>query len=377
MSAGPACTKDLFFTRDTIETPGRTALAAPPYGGHPHDAAAADARDLVDAAGWSRTVVTDSATSRKHPAEFEILTRSVARGARGAAGFGQYPSVAAMSTDQDSIVIGFDTEFVTVDLMDADRAWVGEVEHMVRKIVSYQFAAIDPLDDSQLRLCVVIPRSYRGPRGSRTARLSFEKGLEIAIMSLGLHEHRLAVGWTDKGVSAQSAIGDDDKSHPSVWFKHSPEGTPRALPIALVAHFQHADLTTFVDRRKAINVWNQTYPGRSKTLSDRAGWDGRRARWLDGRAPDILRTVISASAGMVSTKPACMVLPGENWRWKLPVEVSIRDTMAQSGAEPLKALGAAIGAPKLDVPGDWITRMDEYFDVHPVEFSSTTRRMMP
>lgn len=180
-----------------------------------------------------------------------------------------------MSTDQDSIVIGFDTEFVTVDLMDADRVWVGEDEHMVRKIVSYQFAAIDPLDDSQLRLCVVIPRSYRGPRGSRTARLSFEKGLEIAIMSLGLHEHRLAVGWTDKGVSAQSAIGDDGKSHPSVWFKHSPEGTPRALPITLVAHYQHADLTTFVDRRKAINVWNQAYPGRSKTLSDRAGWDGR------------------------------------------------------------------------------------------------------
>ncbi|MGG7654802.1 DNA-directed DNA polymerase [Kocuria rosea] len=368
MSAGLACTKDLFFTHGTTETPGRTAMAAPPYGEQPHDAAAADARAPVDAAGWSRTVVADSATSRKHPAEFEVLTHSIARGARGAAGFGQYSSVAAMSTDQDSIVIGFDTEFVTVDLMDADRVWVGEDEHMVRKIVSYQFAAIDPLDDSQLRLCVVIPRSYRGPRGSRTARLSFEKGLEIAIMSLGLHEHRLAAGWTDKGVSAQSAIGDDGKSHPSVWFKHSPEGTPRALPITLVAHYQHADLTTFVDRRKAINVWNQAYPSRSKTLSDRAGWDGRRARWLDGRAPDILRTVISASAGMVSNKPARMVLSGENWRWKLPVEVSIRDTMAQSGAEPLKALGAAIGAPKLDVPGDWITRMDEYFDVHPAEF---------
>src|SRR5699024_11865062 len=60
--------------------------------------------------------------------------------------------------------------------------------------------------------------------------------------------HMLAVGWTVKGVSAQSAIGDDGKSHPSVWFKHSPEGTPRALPITLVAHYQHADLTTFVDR---------------------------------------------------------------------------------------------------------------------------------
>ena len=343
-------------------------MAAPPYGELPPAAAAANAGDLVGAAGWTRSVVTDSATSRKYPAEFEVLTRSVARGPRGAAGFGRYPSVAAMSTDQESVVIGFDTEFVTVDLMDHDRAWIGEDEHVLRKIVSYQFAAIDPLDDSRLRLCVVIPRSYSGPRGSRTARLSFEKGLEIAITSLGLHEHPLAIGWAEKGVPAQTAVGDDGKSHPSVWFKRGVEGVPGALPVTLVAHFQHADLTSFVDRRKAINVWNENYPSRAKALSDRAGWDGRQARWLDSRAPDILRTVISASAGMVSTKPARVVLPGENWRWKLPVEVSIRDTMAQSGAEPLKALGAAIGTPKLDVPGDWITRMDEYLDLHPVEF---------
>jgi hypothetical protein len=143
---------------------------------------------------------------------------------------------------------------------------------------------------------------------------------------------------------------------------------PRALPITLVAHLQHADLTTFVDRRKAMNVWNEAYPNRTRSISDRPGWDGHRGRWLDGRAPDILRAVISASAGMVSNKPVRMVLSGENRRWARPVEISIRDTMAQSGAEPLKVLGAAIGTPKLDVPGDWITRMDEYLDQHPVEF---------
>ncbi|XBH22253.1 DNA-directed DNA polymerase [Jonesiaceae bacterium BS-20] len=363
-----ACGKDLIRTRETAKTPCQSALAAPSYGEQPPSAAAANASETVDDAGWSRSIVTDTATSRKHPAVFEVLTRSIQRDPRSAAGFGRYPSVVAMSTDQESIVIGFDTEFVAIDLMDADRAWVGEDEHVVRKIVSYQFAAIDPLDDSRLRLCVVIPRNYIGPRGPRTARLSFEKGLEIAIMSLGLHEHPLAVGWKEKGVPAQTAVGDDGKSHPAVWFKRGTEGVPRALPITLVAHFQHADLTTFVDRRKAINVWNRSYPGRAKALSDRAGWDSRQARWLDGRAPDILRTVISASAGMVSTKPARMVLSGENWRWKLPVEVAIRDTMAQSGAEPLKALGAAIGTPKLDVPGDWITRMDEYLALHPVEF---------
>lgn len=358
-----------FGTPTNTKTPGGTPLAAAAKGVAPSAAAAACITPgAVERAGWSRSTVKDSATSRQYPAEFEVLTRTIERGPRGADGFGQYPSVAAMSTDQASVVLGFDTEFVTVDLMDADRAWVGEAEHVLRRVVSYQFAVIDPVDNSRLRLCVVIPRPYRGPRGLRTARLSFEKSIEIAVAALGLHEHPLAIGWTEKGVSAVSVVDDDGVKHQSWWFGNSPEGTPRALPITLVAHFQHADLTTFVDRRRSINVWNEAYPNRAKILSDRAGRDGRRVRWLDGRAPDILRTVISASAGMVSTKPVRMVLSGKSKRWSRPVEIAIRDTMAQSGAEPLKALGAAIGTPKLDVPGDWITRMDEYFDQHPVEF---------
>ena len=48
--------------------------------------------------------------------------------------------------------------------------------------------------------------------------------------------------------------------------------------------------------------------------------------------------------------------------------MSIRDTMAQSGAVSLKTLGESVGVPKLEVPGDWITRMDEYLAGHPVEF---------
>lgn len=357
--------KQPFRTADNAKTPGGRPLAAAPMGEAPSAAAAANA---VRRAGWVSSIAKDSATSRQYPAEFEVLVRTVERGPRSADGFGQYPSVAAMSSDQASVVVGFDTEFVTVDLLDLDRAWIGESEHVLRRVVSYQFAAIDPTDDALVRLCVVIPRCYRGPRGMRTARLSFEKGLEIAIEALGLHEHPLAVGWSEKGVSAQSVVGDDGRSRPNLWFKAGAEGMPRALPITLVAHLQHADLTTFVDRRKAINVWNDAYPNRTRPISDRPGWDGHRGRWLDGRTPDILRAVISASAGMVSNKPVRMVLSGENKRWARPVEISIRDTMAQSGAEPLKVLGAAIGTPKLDVPGDWITRMDEYLDQHPVEF---------
>ncbi|WP_229770240.1 hypothetical protein [Schaalia hyovaginalis] len=264
------------------------------------------------------------------------------------------------------IVIGFDTEFVGADDLDPQRGWVGESEQVARRVISYQFAAFDPTDDTRLRLAVVLPHEYPGPVGVRVARLSFERALELAITGLGLHEHPLALGWTDRGVPASDCVDAKGVRRPSTWFRKG--GPSRALPLTLVGHFQHADLTTFVDKRKAINTWNSAYPGRARKVTERAGFDSRRARWLDNGAPDILRAVISASAGMVSPKPVRLVLDGDNWRWKRPVEVSIRDTMAQSGAASLKVLGDSIGVPKLDVPGDFISRMDDYLDEHPVEF---------
>lgn len=346
----------VFLEDETI-----SRLAARAYGACPVAAAAA--------AGWHHTVVQDVATSKKHPAEFDILTRTTDRVAVGVTGsFGDYPSIQAMAEgSDDAIVVGFDTEFVEVCFEDEQRGWVGEDTHVVRKIVSYQFSALDPTDDRRLRHVVVLPKRYDGPIGPRIARLSFEKAIEIAITSLGLHEHRLARGWDKRGVPSSHGRNANDKWEPNRWYrKNGCESS--ALKIVLVAHFQQADLTTFVDRRKALNTWTEQYPGRQETIKVAPGYDSKRSRWLDFDTPDILRTVISASAGMVSPKPVRMILNGDNWRWRRPIELSIRDTMAQSGAKPLKDLGASVGVPKLDVPGDWISRMDEYLDQHPVDF---------
>ena len=351
---------DLIGTLIGSETPSQEPLAATAYGEDPVAAAAAD--------GWAVDYVEDSATSKKHPARFAVLTKTIDRAARTAAGsFGSYPSVAAMGSDEGAIVIGFDTEFVGTDEFDEQRGWVGESADVVRRIVSYQFVVIDPTDDTLLRAAAVLPQRYEGPRGVRVARLSFEKALEIAVTALRLHEHPLAVGWSEKGVLRQDVVDETGRLQQGRWFS-SRSGAPQALPINLVAHWQHADLTTFVDRRKAHNTWNAAYPERAKKVSSRAGWSSYRARWLDSTTPDILRAVISASAGMVSPAPVRMVLAGENKRWARPLAISIRDSMAQSGAEPLKKLGMAVGVAKLDVPGDWITRMDEYLEAHPVEF---------
>lgn len=348
---------------ETLVYQANRSTAAAPYGETPIAAAAA--------VGWAVGGASDVATSRKHPAEFTVLTKTVPRTVSGArSSFRDYPSIKAMgSGSEGSIVIGFDTEFVHVEGHDPQRGWIGENEDVARRVISYQFAAVDPTDDTRLRLCVVLPREYSGPFGLRVARLSFERGLEIAIEALGLYEHPLAQGWNEKGVRYDDCLDKQGVHRPSLWFRKG--CASRALPITLVAHYQHADLTTFVDKRKAINTWNAAYPdrpGRQSEVPASAGFDSRRGRWLDEVVPDILRAVISASAGMVSPKSVKLVLDGTNWRWKRPVEVSIRDSMAQSGAVGLKVLGESVGVPKLDAPGDWISRMDEYLEQHPVEF---------
>lgn len=355
-----ASRKDVIGTRKEGKTPSQRSLAATPYGEGPIAAAAAS--------GWRVSRVADTSTSRKHPASFVVLTKTVERTAtRAAGGFGSYPSVERMRSGKGSIVIGFDTEFVTVDTIDPDRGWIGESEQVTRRIVSYQFAAIDPTDRERLRLAVILPTPYPGPRGRRVARLSFGKALELAITALGLHEHTLAKGWTARGVPRADVVDADGKWHRQWWFRQKGDHA-HALPITLVAHFQNADLTTFVDPVKMHNTWDASYPTSRKRRRAKAGYSGYRNRRLDDREPDILRAVISASAGMVSPKPVEWVLPGENKRWARPVVVSIRDTMAQSGASKLSELGDAVGVAKLDVPGDWIARMDEYLVASPAEF---------
>lgn len=355
-----ASRKDVIGTREEGKIPGQRPLAAPPYGEGPIAAAAAN--------GWQVSQVADTTTSRKHPASFVVLTKTVERTAtRATGGFGSYPSVRGMRSGRDSIVVGFDTEFVGADSFDAERGWIGESEQVTRRIVSYQFAAIDPTNHDRLRLAVILPTPYHGPRGRRVARLSFGKALELAITALGLHEHPLAEGWAVKGVPRADVVDADGKWHREWWFRQKGEHA-HALPITLVAHFQNADLTTFVDPVKMHNTWEAAYSDGRKRRRSGAGYSGYRNRRLDDREPDILRAVISASAGMVSPKPVEWVLSGENKRWARPVVVSIRDTMAQSGAAKLSELGDAVGVAKLGVPDDWITRMDAYLSAHPVEF---------
>lgn len=196
-------------------------------------------------------------------------------------------------------------------------------------------------------------------------RISLERALEVVIEMMALHEHPLAPdGWTGKGVSWSHATVDGSRRPGELFRSNQRDGTvSRALPVTLAGHYMHADLTTFADHRMVAEI-------KGKKPSARAGFKGRKGLWLDRDIPDVLRTVISASGGMVSVEPIRLVLRGSSPRFCRPVELSIRDSLGHAPAEggALEKLGEAVGMPKLEVPGDWKSQMSEYRARHREEF---------
>lgn len=312
--------------------------------------------------GWVSTYCTDPSLSRQRAPRYEVLTKVVDRTPRpqvAGSTFGSYASVQAMAEHTGSIVIGFDTEFTS-------RPGFGGVPGVQsRTIDSYQFAAIHPEDPARLVLVTILPLDDDPETALPGMRISFERALKIVIEQMGLHAHPLAPEeWSEKGVS-RSVATVDGTFRPTELFRSSKKDgvAPKALPITLLAHYEHADLSAFADRRLLSEVLG-------RRVSDRPGHKGRQAAWLDGRVPDVLRAVISASGGMVTPQPVRMVLSGSTWRFSRPIELSVRDTLAHAPAEGgrLETLGKVVGIPKLEVPDGWISRMSEYRRLHREEF---------
>lgn len=324
-------------------------------------------------AGWASSVEVDRSLVKglHNPPRFEVLSRVVDRPVRpvvAGPAFGQYPSMRAAAVNEQSIVIGYDTEFT--DRPGVER----EPDTELRSIVSYQFCAIHPQQRDQLVQVVILPLSDLSADVALPGmRISLERALELVIDRMDLHPHPLAPArpdaWSEKGLprrlgTVEGADGEE-KWKPSLLFKTSKTAglVSKALPITLLAHYMQADLTAFAGRRSLSGLAGQR-------ISDRAGYKGRRSAWLDNRAPDILRTVISAGGGMVSPTPVRMVLEGRTRYYCRPVELSVRDTLPHSapGKGKLEDLGGVVGAPKLQVPDGWIERMDEYLHSYRDDF---------
>lgn len=227
--------------------------------------------------------------------------------------FGDLPSVKAMGTGRPGIVVGFDTEFTTVD--------------GVRVIDSYQFAVPDPSDPSVMVEVVILP-----PLGSGT-RISLHTALWTVVQAARLWESALVPNEVGPRGVPRSAFWSED-------YEERREALAKLrVPIVLACHYGSADLTTF-------RIGGQS------------------------REPDSLVRLTSAGGGLVTLLPFRSQRGNENSHWWQSLSVSVRDTMthAPAGKKTLSALGEACGVAKIEVPEDWISRMTDYRREHLLDF---------
>ncbi len=229
--------------------------------------------------------------------------------------FGSLASVRGMGTGRAAQVVGFDTEFHEV---------AG-----TRVVDSYQFATPDPKDPMIMVEIVILPRDAGD-------EITLIGALWCVVREARLWDMaRARVGVTEDGVPRnvfwdESWSGDDWKARVDALAKY-------AVPVTLACHFASADLTTFK---------------------------------VDQFVTDHMRLLTSAAGGLVTLMPFRLQSPSRNHWWWKALSVTVRDTMAHApaGKQSLKALGEACGVPKLDVPGDWISRMHEYREHHLEDF---------
>lgn len=244
---------------------------------------------------------------------FDRVGSSVVAGSGPGLGtsFGDLASVRAMGTGKPGIVVGFDTEFTTVD--------------GARVINSYQFAAPDPLNPSVMVEVIIVPLTGE--------RVSLHSALWTVVEAAELQRSPLVpeeVG--PRGVPREQFWTGDPEQRRETLAR-------LRVPLVLACHYGSADLTTFR---------------------------------VDGRSGDVdhLTRLTSAAGGLVTLRPFRMQRGNANGSFWQSMSVTVRDTMshAPAGQQRLADLGAACGVPKLDVPDGWIERMGEYRDTNLADF---------
>lgn len=278
-----------------------------------------------------------------------------------------YTTMRSMAPTDRRSMVGYDTEFTQHKIPDAAEA--------VRVVESYQFCTPDPDDRDLMWDVVVLPMDG--------VRLRFSTGMLLVTRAAGLH--RLA----------PDSFGPDGVSMTlgRVWASHDKENRRREYGSAeeaaqrsawpAEAHGLRASMGA--DPRRRSGLWEDNKFGMG------CGWDFSRWRFLKhslrlclvthfGNAdltafldhpdePDVME-VISAGGGLVSERPKHAISPGSTWRKAYPFVVDIRDTRAHApaGMGSLAAIGKTCGVEKIDVPGSWKSRMNEYRAQHLADF---------
>lgn len=335
-----------YFARRPVNNVQKNAMLNNNVSNNPNDTKALDT-------GSKSTIGPDENDSRPHDNELSCIHSML-----------DLPSVKAMRSNKDSLVIALDTEFF---YYENDRL-----------ILSYQFAFYDPNNHNVVHQCVFFPAVKK--------RLPFWRMISWILTRYNLceaYDFRLTRRWratVKKGnvishktfkspkEAYEASILDEEKE---LFFEQFDEDSPFRSKnrgqdcgyfndysdfhkigiikdITLICHFGSADLSTF----EIPHYDNDNETDKKDIL-------------------DVLAKCSYVQGGLVSISPSYEHPKVIKKWWKFyPIRFYVRDTMcfAPAGQKSLKNLGESIYVHKLELPYEAINHMDKYFSVDPVNY---------
>lgn len=271
--------------------------------------------------------------------------------------FEDFQSLRALRSDEDSLVIGFDSE------------WYGED---MRKMLSWQFALIH---GTKLVEYVFIKRDFEHAPAS--TNLWLELALARILDDLQSPSYkRVRVG---EAVQYRYIIGIDASTGACIektadtWENANKlgryayvRGVPTNIPVSSIQE----DISAFNFCNSDWSPCKRLLRNNSMddihiTLVSHATKADITTLYQKGAyRKEILRYLTEAGGGLFSMRPIYMninsVFPSCGWNYFYPITLHIRDSLcsAPAGESSLDALGKVVGVPKIELSDDQISHMD-------------------
>jgi len=275
-------------------------------------------------------------------------------------------SVGAMRSDEDTLVIALDTEFVY------------DTTGKERFILSYQFAFFDPADYKRIHQCVFFPATTKRllfwrmiswifeeyvlcesydfrsthrwsatvKKGKNNSRKYFKSPKEAYEASIIPEEKELFFQQFSERKPFRSKNDGQDCGYVNDYSDFCKNGVVK--DITLICHFGSADLSTF----EFPNYWTDKETDKKDIL-------------------DLLAKCSYIQGGLVTLRKFYEFSRVVQQWWRFyPIRFEVRDTMcfAPAGQKSLKSLGEAISVKKLELSYEAISDMAKYFSNDPVRY---------
>ena len=271
--------------------------------------------------------------------------------------FDDFRSLCALRTDEDSLVIGFDSE------------WYGED---TRKMLSWQFALIN---GTKLVEYVFIKRDFEHAPASTNLwlELALARILDdlqspsykrVRVSDVVQYQYISGIDATT-GACIEKTTDSWEKAHKLGQYAYV-KGLPTNILVSSIEDdisafdFGNSDWSTCKRR-----LHNNSVDDINVTLVSHATKADISTLYQKGAyRKEILRYLTEAGGGLFSMRPIFMnvnsVFPNSAWNYYYPIVLHIRDSLcsAPAGESSLDALGQVVGVPKIELSEEQITHMD-------------------